>query len=204
MSFTILTTPAAIWDAVSEPFLSLRYKGNVSEDGTSFSMELSLAGGNPIVINSAVDREKMIAAIRSFSGDIFLYISNQQSGERPSIDTTRFSISAPLSDWKPFQRTWYERKGSRCLDVLMAYLSGVDEESALQTLKQLGLAPKQIALDCVDSDLAYFLDLIGELDTKPHEVNERVMIRLQERYPVIYPIIYHRREEKLLRRDGSY
>ncbi len=196
MALNVLATPASICDAVKLISPCTAYEGDVSEDGIGFSMRLLLPGVDPIVISNAVDRE-LIPALVALVRDTLLYTSSQQCGERPRIDITRFSLSAPLSDWQSFQRIRYERGGHRCLDVLIAYLNGEDEENALQTLKQLGLAPEQMAHSCVDSDLAYFLNLIKLLDIKPREVGRRVFARLRERYAAIFPAIEQKLQERL-------
>lgn len=87
-----------------------------------------------------------------------------------------------------YQRSWYETSGKSCTSALVEYLSHTDETS-LTTLKQLGLAPEQVAVLCTDAEWGYFRDLLSQLNNLPQKYQEKIFANLEKLYPAVFSVL---------------
>ncbi len=101
-----------------------------------------------------------------------------------------------------YQRSWYESGGRSCPGALMNYLS-LCEQASLQVLRQLGLAPEQIASYCTDVEWAYFRTLMLQLDKQPEEKQQSIFKNLEKQYPTIFPTLLEELRSHLRSLDKS-
>lgn len=89
-------------------------------------------------------------------------------------------------------RSWYEVNGRTCTHALAAYLEDLND-GALQTLRELGLAPTQITNNqCTENEWTYFNGLIEYLDKQPEDKQQIIFAHLETCYPTIFPILLNR------------
>lgn len=101
-----------------------------------------------------------------------------------------------------YQRTWYTVGNQSCVRALINYLLN-SQEGSLQLLKQLGLAPEQIARYCTDSEWAYFRQLMQQLDQEGKENQKVIFGNLKQQFPTIFPTLLRELKESRLKLGGS-
>lgn len=98
----------------------------------------------------------------------------------PAGNITKISLT--------YNRTQFEI-AQKCDQAIKEYLLNPQDQVHHQVLKQLGLAPEQIAGYCTEAEWAYFRKLTQQLDKLPRNESELVFGNLKLQYPRLHEVL---------------
>ena len=192
-------TPSSVVEKIQLIFPQAQIKSQVTDTG--FELQCTLVvGARSFCVRRMLDAHAFHVALTNLKHQSAFYQISQQPMSEIHPNIEHVSLDPPLVKWQVYQREILGTYPTFCEDILERYLN-TDDASLIQQLKQLGLAPVQIAIDCSEEDLQIFRNLCNHLQKTKNPIDSKIFNTFQKNYPAVLSRLLEEMKQNMVKVD---